>query len=60
VRVVQFQVTPEINGGSATVAGGKLVGQLSLQNVPDDLAAAFAGGAEVDIEVTVRVAVVCA
>jgi hypothetical protein len=54
VRVLQFQVTPEVAGGNPNVAGGKVVGQLSFQNLTDALAAEFAGGPEVDITITVR------
>lgn len=54
VRIVQFNITPELTGGNASVANGKVTGQFALQNVPDDVAALFEGGAEVDIVITPR------
>ena len=54
VRVLSFQVTPELAGGNESVAGGKVVGQINFQNVTPELAAEFAGGPEVDITITVR------
>jgi hypothetical protein len=54
VRVVTFNITPEITGGNLNIAAGKVVGNLTLQNLPNDVAAEFAGGTEVDIVITVR------
>jgi hypothetical protein len=51
VRIVSFQLLPELNGGNPAVGGGKVVGQLQLQNLPESLAAEFANGTQVTIEI---------
>jgi len=53
VRILNFQLLPELAGGNPSVAGGKVVGTLQLQNLPDAQAQLFANGAAVTITVEV-------
>jgi hypothetical protein len=53
VRVATLNVTPEITGGNPSVANGKLVGTVTLQNLTPEQAALFTGGPEVTITIAV-------
>lgn len=51
-RSITVSFVPELTGKNPQFAGGKVVGAINLQNLTDELAAQFAGGAEFEITIT--------